>query len=148
MNNIVKFNKLQKFFSFTALIFIVAFNYGCFPRKMEYIDLTTNIISKIEESSQDTITTTIKDLLNINVSDRIYINYTLFHFPNGQWANEKEFLHDMKLVVKNNENLIFSDTLTSFFIINENEVYKQYIVQSENIKFSPDWYDPDIAYIA
>ncbi|HLW38915.1 MAG TPA: hypothetical protein VKX31_00895 [Brumimicrobium sp.] len=115
---------------------------------MEYIDLTSDIVQKIKTLDSNDTTTTLKELLSIDSADKIYINYTMFHFPNGQWANQKEFLRDMRLTVKNNEKLIFSDTLTSFFIINKNEVYKQCIVQSKIIKFSPDWYDPDIAYLA
>lgn len=140
--------KLHKLSLMIALILIIPLNYSCLSKKMKHVDLTKDIISKIDASNQDTIATTIKELLNIYVADKIYINYAQFNFPNNQWSNQKDFLWDMKLTVKNNEKLIFSDTLTSFFIINENEITEQYVLQSDVVYMAPEWYSSLTAYLA
>lgn len=115
---------------------------------MSYSDITSDIVESIEKSDQKVIKTTLKDLLGIDSVDKIYISYSQFGLPNAVWSNQTDFLNDMNLTVKNNEKLNFSDTMTTFFLINGNEIYEQYAVRSKIISFSPDWYDPFVAYIA
>lgn len=131
-----------------SFIVIIQLFISCSKKNMVYIDLTLDIVQNIQHLDGNDTKTTLKELLSIDSADKIYINYTMLNFPNAQWSNQKDFLWDMKLTVKNNEKLIFSDTLTSFFVINKNEVYEQYVVQSNIIKFSPDWYDSLTAYYA
>src|SRR5690554_1721451 len=102
---------------FNSIVFIVAiilFN-SCGPKSMSYSDITSDIVKSIEKSDQEVIKTTLKDILRIDSVDKIYISYTQFGLPNAVWSNQKDFLNDMKLTVRNNEALNFSDTMTTFF---------------------------------
>ncbi|RYM32513.1 hypothetical protein ERX46_14665 [Brumimicrobium glaciale] len=129
--------------------FVILFHFiGCSPKNKSYKDITQDIAQQVESIEGIYKKTTIKELLSTNSADKIYINYSQLNFPNHQWSDQKEFLLDMKLTVKNNKKLVFSNTLTSFFVINNNEVIEQYVIDSDVIASSPEWYDPSIAYIA
>lgn len=111
-------------------------------------DLTPKILKNFEESKNECYKTTLGNLLNIHSADSIYINYDFCNFPNHQWKSQKSFLEKNELTNGSRKDLIFSDTLTSFFIIKNKVISKQLVVQSNLVKIEPDWYSPNIRYLA